>query len=132
MKASSYLAISGVLGVLFGLGFLLAPQATLPMYGVPTDPHNLMQMRYFGGAMVWVGLIAWLARNVRHGEALRAILQASVVGNAVGALISTWAALSGLQNAMAWSSVLIYTLLLIGALYLLASPARIASAVHAS
>ncbi|HLS56486.1 MAG TPA: hypothetical protein VK052_10440 [Zeimonas sp.] len=132
MKVSSYLAISGVVAILFGLGFLLAPQAALPVYGVPAEPHNLMQTRYFGGAMVWVGLVAWLARKVRDGEALRALLQAGVVGNAVGALISIWAALSGLQNAMAWSSVLIYTLFLLGALYFLASPARIASAAHAS
>lgn len=132
MKLNTYLTIAGALGILFGVTFLLAPQITLPLYGMPADPHTVLLTRYFGATLAWVGLFSWLARNVRDGAALRAILQASVLGNLAGALISIWAALSGLQNAMGWSSVVIYVLLLLGALYFVVSPARIASAAHAS
>ncbi len=132
MKLSTYLTITGVLGMLFGVCFLLVPQITLPLYGMPADPHTLMLNRYFGATLGWLGLMVWLARHVRDGAAIRAILQGSAIGNVVGALLSVWAALSGLQNAMAWTSVAIYTLLLLGALYFLASPERSGSAARAA
>jgi hypothetical protein len=52
------------------------------------------------------------------------ILQAGVVGNAIGAIISALAANAGLQNQMAWGSVLIYVVFLAGNLYYLSSSAR--------
>src|SRR4029453_4747069 len=110
MKLSTFLAITGGLGVLFGLEFLLLPGFGLPQYGVPTEPHNLMQARFFGGTLLGWGLIAWLARRSRDDTALRAILQGSLVGHIIGAVLSAWAAVSGLENAMAWSSVAIYGL----------------------
>ena len=42
MKLSTFLAITGGVGVLFGLEFLLLPAFGLQQYGVPTDSHNLM------------------------------------------------------------------------------------------
>jgi len=124
MKCSTFLSVSGILGIVFGLGFLLAPEAAAPLYGIPIEPHTMMMDRYFGGTLLWVGLVAWLARGVRDDAALRAILQANVVGNVAGLVISVWATLAGLLNAMGWSSAILYALLLLGSLYLLGSPTR--------
>jgi len=127
MKLSTFLAITGGLGVLFGLEFLLLPAFGLQQYGVPTDSHNLMQARYFGGTLLAWGLVIWLARRSHDDTALRAILQGSLVGHLIGAITSVWAAVSGLENAMAWSSVAIYGLLGAGCVYFLVSPAHRAS-----
>jgi hypothetical protein len=124
MKCTTFLSTTGIVGILFGLGFLLAPEAVAPLYGVPIEPHTMMMDRYFGGTLLWVGLVSWLARGVRDDAALRAILQASVVGNVVGLVISAWAVLAGLLNAMGWSSATLYALLLLGSLYFLGSPTR--------
>jgi hypothetical protein len=124
MKLSTFLAVAGALATLFGLGFLLVPAFALAQYGVPTDPHNLMQARYFGTTLLSVGLIFWLARRIRDDDALRAILLGGTVGNGIGAIISAWAALAGLQNALAWSSVAIYGLLCLGGIYFLGSATR--------
>lgn len=124
MKISTYLAAAGALAVLFGLGFLLFPEFSAKQYGVPAEPHVLMLGRYFGGTLLTYGLILWLARSVRDDVALRALLLGAVVGNLIGLLVSAWAGLAGLQNAMAWSSVVIYAALLLSALYFLASSAR--------
>ena len=124
MKLALYLAITGVVAVLFGLEFLLLPEFALKQYGVPTDPHNVMQSRYFGGTLLGYGLVLWLGRSLRDDAALRVILQAGVVGNAIGAIISTVAAIAGLQNQMAWGSVMIYAVFFAGNLYYLSSSAR--------
>jgi hypothetical protein len=124
MKCTTFLSTSGILGIFFGLGFLLAPEVIGPLYGIPPEPHTLMANRYFGGTLLWVGLVSWLARGVRDDLALRAMFKAGAVGNFVGLVISAWSALAGLQNAMAWSSAALYALLLLGALYFLGSPVR--------
>jgi len=124
MKLSLYFAIIGVVAVLFGLAFILVPELSLKQYGIPTEPHNLMQSRYFGSTLLAFGLVPLLGRNLRDDAALRVILQAGVVSNGLGAIISAMAATSGLQNQMAWGSVLIYGVFLAGNLYYLSSPAR--------
>lgn len=124
MKCSTFLSVSGILGIVFGLGFLLAPEAVGPLYGMPVEVHTMMMDRYFGGSLLWVGLISWLVRGVRDDATVRAVLQAGTVGNLAGLLISAWAALTGVLNALAWSSAAIYALMLLGCVYFLSSPAR--------
>ena len=124
MKASTFLAVSGAIGALFGLEFLLAPAFALGQYGVPTEPHNLMQARYFGSTLLAFGLILWLARRTRDDDAIRAILQASVVGNALGAGLSVWSAMVRLQGPMAWVSVAIYLVFCLAGVYYLSSPSK--------
>lgn len=123
MKLSTYLSTISIVGLAVGLMFLLATGFMLVLYGTPTDPHNLFQMRYFGATLVWVSLIVWLARHVRDETVIRAILVGSAVGCVLGAAISLWGVMSGLTNAMGWTSVLVYVAMLAGALYHLA-PAR--------
>jgi uncharacterized membrane protein YbaN (DUF454 family) len=124
MKIATYLAIAGVVASLLGLEFLLFPSFALAQYAIPTDPHNLMQARYFGGTLLAFGLVPWLARRTRDDLALRAILQASVVGNAACTAISVWAAIAGLQNQMVWGSVAVYLAFLLASIYYLSSPAH--------
>ena len=124
MKISNYLAAFGVLGIVFGLGFFLVPNLTGPLYGIPENSHTVMQARYFGATLLAVGVIFWLSRNTRDDAAICALLKGGLIGNAGGLAISAWAAVSGMQNQMAWSSVGIYGVLITGALYFLAFPER--------
>lgn len=124
MKLSGYFTLSGLLGVIFGLEFLLIPEMALQQYGVPTEPHNLMQARYFGSTLLALGLVNWLARHTLDDAARRALLLTGVLGNAAGLGLSLWSRFSGLQGLLAWLSVAIYAALLLGALYFLLQPSR--------
>jgi hypothetical protein len=81
MKLPAFLGLAGALGILFGLEFLLIPELALAQYGVPTEPHNLMQSRYFGSTLLAFGLLLWLARGAQDTTARRALLLASLVAN---------------------------------------------------
>jgi len=124
MKLSAFLGLAGVLGILFGLEFLLIPDVALAQYGVPTEPHNLMQSRFFGSTLLSFGLLLWLARGAQEAAVQRALLIASVVGNLVGVVLSLWSRFNGLQGILAWLSVGIYGALLLGSLYFLLRPGR--------
>lgn len=124
MNLSKFLSIGGVIGILYGLGFLLLPTLVLSQYGTPTDPQNLLEGRYFGGALLAWGLTSWFARGVRDDAALRAILIGTFAGGLTSLVVSVFAIVSGLENEMAWLSVATYALLMLGAVFFLMSPTR--------
>jgi hypothetical protein len=124
MKLSTFLAVTGAIALLFGAFFVLFPEAALRQYGVPAEAHNQMQARYFGATLFQVGLVTWLARTTRDAIAIRAILIAITVGNAIAAAISVWAGVAKLQNAMVWGSALLYGVLLLGSVYFLLASSR--------
>ncbi len=118
MKRELFFAISGAIGALFGLAFLLVPGLSLSNYGMPTDPANILQARYFGSALLAVGLIVFMARETQDAIAVRALLVGNAVADVAGALI-TFMGLGSLMNSMAWSSVVIYVAFAAGSLYFL-------------
>jgi len=114
MRPNALFLAAGVLALAFGLGFLLAPAAVLPIYGAATDPATLLMSRFFGVALVQLGLTLYLIREVRDGAAVRALCLAGVVGSVFGALVAFLGVGSGVTNGLGWSTVAIYVLLLVG------------------
>ena len=131
MKLPTFFSTFGAIAIVFGLVFLLVPVLSLPIYGLPTEPSNVVEARYFGATLLPFGVLVWLARSTQDATAIRAILVASALVTALGVVVSAWSALSGVENAMAWSSAVIYGALLIGCVYFLTSGARGAVAAEA-
>ncbi len=114
MKLTALLSLTGVLAALFGLGFLLAPVQVLAIYGVDLDPNGAWLARYLGAALLSFGLLAWQARQAADGPARRAVVVGCLMLSATSLVLAVLHALSGLTNALAWSSALIYLLLTLG------------------
>lgn len=124
MDAKLYLTIAAIVGILYGIGFVLIPANVVVLYGAPPDPHVILNARFFGSALLAWGVILWFARDFRDWAAVRGVLIGSVVGDVVGGLVSIWSTIQGLLNAFAWSSTIVYVLLLVGALYCLSSGSK--------
>ncbi len=124
MKFSGYLSIFGIVAAIFGLGFIAIPEMIGAIYGIPAAPYTVIMSRFDGAALLMIGVHFWLFRNVRDDDTKCTILKANVVGGIAGSGVSVWVALSGLENQLAWSTVLLYVGLAVGAIYFLASPAR--------
>ncbi|HXE56970.1 MAG TPA: hypothetical protein VNK43_03135 [Gemmatimonadales bacterium] len=129
MRLRTFLTIAGALAIGFGLAFLLAPAATLAPYGIATaDPGVIVMSRFFGAALVQLGLLALLARTVVDRDALRAILMAGTAGTLTGLAVALWAQLARLIGPLGWSTVAIYALLSLGYGYFLQAVPRAAAA----
>ena len=74
MTIKTFFTILAVLSFLFGIGFVLAPDQVLANYGIEHSPALALLGRLFGGALVTLGVILWLARDFRDGAAVRAVL----------------------------------------------------------
>jgi hypothetical protein len=114
MRLNTLLLVAGLLALGFGLTFLLVPGIVLPMYGLDPVPATVLMSRFFGAALVQLGTTLYLVREVHQTEARRALVLAGVVGSAVGLAVALVGQLAGLVNAMGWSTVAIYALLLFG------------------
>ena len=131
MKLSTLFALAGALAILFGLSFLFAPSQTVAMYGFEsTTPGWRYAAQSFGGALLGIGVMNWLARNAADSDARRAIVTGNVVTNVVGLVLAVIVQLQGVVNAFGWTSVVIFLLLSAGfARHALAREVREARAI---
>jgi hypothetical protein len=114
MRPSTVFLAGGVLGLVFGLGFLLVPAAVLPLYGVAVEPSTVLMSRFFGVALFHLGIVLYLLRDVRDSATQRAMTMAGVAGSAAGLAVGLMGVLGGAVNALGWSTVAIYAALLLG------------------
>jgi hypothetical protein len=114
MKLSTFLSIVAVVAVLFGIAFVLAPVETLAPYGVVADRNTAIMGRFFGAALLTVGLIAWFARPITDSVGRRAILIGNLIGDVVGFIVALQGQLNGVTNALGWSTVVIYGVFALG------------------
>jgi len=114
MRLSTLLLVAGLLALVFGLGFLLVPGMLLPLYGLQSDPDTVIMSRFFGVALVNLGAAIYLVREVQEPSAQRGLVVAGVLGSVAGLGVALAGQLSGVVNAMGWSTVVIYGALLLG------------------
>jgi uncharacterized membrane protein YfcA len=124
MDAKLYLTIASIIAILYGIGFVLIPAEIAALYGLTPDPTAVLSDRFFGSALLAWGVIGWLARDFQDWSAVRGVLIGTAVGDVVGGLVNIWGTMQGLFNALAWSTTILYLLLLLGALYCLSTGAR--------
>jgi hypothetical protein len=114
MRPNTVFLTGGILGLAFGLSFLLVPATVLPFYGVPVEPPTVLMSRFFGVALFHLGLVLYLLRDVRDAASQRSLATAGVAGSAAGLAVALIGVLGGLVNALGWSTVAIYSVLLLG------------------
>ena len=115
MKLCNLMATKAVIVVVFGVGFILIPTTVLSFYGVTLNPGGAVITQLFGAAFILLGILLWFARNAPSSDvALRAIILAIVVGDAIGFIVGLLAQLSGMMNALGWVTVALYLLLSFG------------------
>lgn len=113
MRFSTLVTAAGVLGVLFGLGFLLAPAGLLAQYGRTTDPTGIIMAEFFGATLIQLGLI-YLALRVVPAANVPKVALGACVGELAGLWVAVRVQLGGFVNAMGWSTVAIYAFFAIG------------------
>jgi hypothetical protein len=128
MTIRMFFTILAVPSFLFGIGFLLAPGLVLDSYGVQHSPELKLLGRLFGGVLLTLGVIHWLARDFIEEAAVRAALAGTVIGSCVNMVVALKGTLFGATNALGWSTALIYFFAAVGSVYFLR--ARTAQLAH--
>ena len=114
MPLRTLFLIAGVVALVFGLGFLLAPRSVLALYAIPTDPPVVLISRFFGAALVQLGLVLYLIRDVPDLRTKRGVVIGSFIGSVAGLVVALTGQFWGLVNQFGWTTVAIYGLLTLG------------------
>ena len=83
MTAKTFLTISSIFAILYGLSFMLAPGQSIAMYGTEPEAHLTLICRFLGSALLAFGVVQWFSKEFRDWDAVRAVLIAIAVLNAV-------------------------------------------------
>ena len=113
MRLPTLLLIAALLSLGFGSSFLLVPTVVLPLYGVDPTPGTVLMSRFFGAALFQWGFALLLVREVRDPATQHGLVLAGMAGSAAGVAVALMGQLTGLVNAMGWSTVAIYGLLMV-------------------
>ncbi len=119
MKRGTFLTISAIVALLFGLGFLIFPQRSVAEFGMEATPAVLSFARAVGSLLVGLGILNWMVRNERMSVSLRAILWANLIIQGIDAVLNILDITSGVVNASAWVGEAVHVLLALGFLYYL-------------
>jgi len=127
MKFLTFFTIVAILGALFTLSFLIAPVETAGNYGAHLDAAGVSMARLFGAALGGLSIGAWIVRKQDPASiAARAAIWGSMFFNSVSLVFITLNVLKGVENSLAWSSVAINALILIGLFFFLSKKAAVA------
>jgi hypothetical protein len=118
---SNFLKALGVVAGIYGIAGVLFPNFLLTNYGVSTEAAAILMTRFFGVTLIGWGIVNWLVSDSTEWIALRGLLVAAVIADAVGVVVSVSGTMAGTMNQMGWSAVLIYVVFGLGALYFLIS-----------
>jgi hypothetical protein len=110
MRLNTLMTITAVVAFLFGVGFIIAPAASLAFYGNTTDKVGLFLGRYLGASLLGLAFLAWLLRREPSKQVQIGFFAAMVLGFAV----SLYDAFAGDHNGLVWLNVVIYLLLGVG------------------
>ena len=122
MRSSTAFLVGAVLALLFGAGFVLAPAMVLAVYALPGDAATVLMARFFGVALLQLGVSLWLLKETRDGATQRGLAIGGAIGAVFGIVVALMGTLTGTVNAMGWSVVAIYVLLLFGYFSVLRGP----------
>ncbi len=109
MSLTAVFTVNAVLGVLFGIGFLLAPHAVLAAYGVGGDAVTAYLARLLGAAYIGIGLLSWRLR----GEPVtgQVVALPLAIGNSLAFLAALYQAVVGAGNNLKWTTPVIFAYL---------------------
>ena len=59
MKSNTVMTVASVIGMIFGIGYMLIPTTMLGFYGASTDAVGILLGRFFGGSMLGFAVLLW-------------------------------------------------------------------------
>ena len=103
--------INAFIAVMLGLGFLVLPGKILGQFGVDEYAAIKLIAQVFGIAMLGLGLLLWLARDVGAVNLQKGVGIALLIRAAAGLIITVMETTSGVLRANWWIAIVVYATL---------------------
>jgi len=111
--------VTAVVSLVFGLAFLIVPDMTFKQFGVDTYAATVLTGRFYGTALVALGLVLWFAKDIQDAAAQTGLGIALLISMALGLIVNIMGIASGIIRTNGWITIIIYVLLALGYAFLI-------------
>lgn len=113
--------LNAIVALALGLAFLFVPAMVLDQFHAEAYASTVLIGRFFGTAMVALGLLLWFAKDVTDEKALRGMGIALFVGAVLGLIVNVIgvSSASGVIRSNGWITILVYAVFALGYGFLL-------------
>jgi len=95
-----------IIAIVFGLGFLLIPNAMGRFYGLTIQEPYIY--RLLGGAMLGFAVSSWMAYNSTEWESVRILVFMETIWTVLGAAVMLYALLFAAFPVLGWLNAVIF------------------------
>ena len=113
--------LNAIVALAFGLGFLFVPSTVLDLFGAEQYAATLLVGRFFGTAMVTLGVVLWFVKDVADEGVQKNLGMALLAGAVLGLIVTLIgvASSSAVIRSNGWIAIVIYVLFGLGYGFLL-------------
>ncbi len=105
MSRTTFASIASMASLVNGIPGLIAPDAMASLYGVTVDRQGVLLGQLLAGSYIGYAIINWTTRASSDVALRRGVGLGNLMAWSIGAVIWTYAASSGMTNALGWFGV---------------------------
>ena len=113
-KFRTFVSVHAMLLLIFGLGFLIAPNRVLAIYGAQTDPVGELASRAFAVNNLTLFVVMWIGRDHLPTRMGRGLILALFIGNSINLLLTIQGQINRVLSAIGWMNVILYLAFALG------------------
>lgn len=114
MNLKTLFTFNAIVGLVFGILFLVLPGTATGIYGAELSDAGLLVARLFGATVFGYSVLTWLVRNAGESEARNAIVTSLFIGWGIGFVVALIFQIQGTVNVYGWVNVALYLLFTLG------------------
>jgi len=111
MKLNTLFIIIVILGLFFGIVFVLMPGGAEEFYGGDVTEAGKVDLQLLGASFLGFAVLLFLATKSKEAAARKAIVLGLLVSFVIALVISLKAQLAGVFNVWGWSKVAIFSII---------------------
>ena len=108
--------LNALVSLLLGLAFLIVPSRAMEFFGTETYASTLLVARFFGTALVAIGLLLWFAKDAAEESVQKGMAWALFISSILGLIVNVIgiSPASGVIRANGWITIIVYVLFALG------------------
>ncbi|KAB0304120.1 hypothetical protein F2Z80_09305 [Vibrio fortis] len=112
MNNKTFLSLHSIIYAGFAIALFFLPTVMWPMYGVEiNDKYAYFLSQHTSIFLGGIAAITWLLRDIEPSVSAKKLVQALVVTNMLGAIITLYAAFTGIFAGFGWSDPAFFSFL---------------------
>ncbi|MUJ19737.1 hypothetical protein [Aliivibrio fischeri] len=112
MKNKTFLTIHGVIYACFAFALFFIPRLMWPLYGVElNDQYAVFLSQHTSIFLGAIAAVSFLMRDIDSNPVAKKLFLALMIGNVLGAVITTYAGVIGIFVGFGWSDPTFFILL---------------------